>query len=136
MYYLRHPLRFECTGCGQCCTGRGDYYIEVTRAEQRRIQKFLGISWGWLRRRYVERFDDKIESLCTGAVGRCAFLGHDNRCRIYAVRPGQCRNYPFWPELVEHQSAWKTEARRCEGIGRGSVIPLTKLRAILKKQRA
>jgi Fe-S-cluster containining protein len=49
------------------------------------------------------------------ANGDCVFLGEGRRCRIYAVRPAQCRTYPFWPEL-ETRQAWRDEARRCEGI--------------------
>src|SRR5437762_14252627 len=37
-------LRFRCTGCGACCTGRGDYYVGVSRDEQERIRRFLKIS--------------------------------------------------------------------------------------------
>ncbi|MEX2162891.1 MAG: hypothetical protein WD823_01430 [Sulfuricaulis sp.] len=40
--------------------------------------------------------------------------------------PRQCRAYPFLPELASRQ-AWRAEARRCEGIGSGPVIPLVKL---------
>jgi len=118
--------RFACTGCGQCCTGRGSYVIEVSRAEQRRLQHFLGITWKWLRRRYVFRFDHETESIRMRPNGNCVFLDADRRCRIYSVRPKQCRAYPFWPELASRQ-AWRAEARRCEGIGSGPVIPLVKL---------
>lgn len=117
--------RFACTGCGQCCTGRGSYVIEVSRAEQRRIQRFLGITWDWLRRRYVFHFDDETESVRMHPNGDCVFLDGDRRCRIYSVRPKQCRTYPFWPELATHE-AWREEARRCEGIGSGPVIPLVR----------
>ena len=117
--------RFACTGCGQCCTGRGSYVIEVSRAEQRRIQQFLGIGRDWLRRRYVFRFDDATESVRMRANGDCVFLDDGRRCRIYSVRPKQCRSYPFWPELTSHK-AWREEARRCEGIGQGPVIPLVR----------
>ena len=113
--------RFACTGCGECCTGRGSYVIEISRAEQRRLQNFLGISWDWLRRRYVFRFDDETEGIRMHPNGDCVFLGADRRCRIYSVRPKQCRTYPFWPELVSRK-AWRVEAQRCEGIGRGPVI--------------
>jgi Fe-S-cluster containining protein len=127
---LVERLRFACTGCGRCCAGRGHYVVEADRAEQRRIQAFLGITWRWFRRRYVFRFDDETESLRV-ADGRCGFLDDANRCRIYAVRPRQCRTYPFWPELMS-ATAWRAEARRCEGIGRGGVVPLSRVRAQLK----
>lgn len=126
-------LRFECTGCGGCCTGRGEHYIETTRTEQRRIQRFLGIGWRWFRRRYLTVDEDGIESL-RWVRDRCVFLDGEKRCRIYAVRPAQCREYPFWPEVVESRKTWEREARRCEGIGRGAVIPLAEVRARLRRQ--
>lgn len=129
-------LRFQCTGCGYCCTGDPRrYYVEASPSEQRRIQRHLGISWAWFRRRYVRRVAGGLEGLSMGG-GRCAFLGADMRCRIYRVRPAQCRHYPFWPELVHDPAAWTDEARRCEGIDRGAIVPLTRVRALLKKQRA
>jgi hypothetical protein len=135
MYYQHHSLRFACTGCGRCCTGPGAHYVvEVTRAEQQRIQKHLGLSWPWFRRRYVFRYDDERESLKMPA-GRCVFLDDANRCRIYPVRPLQCRTYPFWPEPVAHGYAWRLERRRCEGIGRGAVVPLARIEQTLKRQR-
>lgn len=137
MLFPRRALRFECTGCGKCCTGPGDYFIAVTRAEQRRIRAFLGVSWRWFRRRYVTRYDEATESLRTEpGSGRCAFLGDDNRCRIYPVRPAQCRYYPFWPELVARRAAWNAEAKRCEGIGRGRAVPADRIRRLLKAQGA
>jgi Fe-S-cluster containining protein len=130
-------LRFSCTGCGRCCTGPGDYYIEVSRAEQRRIQAYLGVGWRWFRRRYVYRYDETIESLrVEPRDGRCVFLDGDGRCRIYPVRPAQCRSYPFWPELIRSRAAWQAEARRCEGIGRGTPIPAARLRRLLKRAAA
>jgi len=124
-------FRFSCTGCGQCCTGPGDYYIEVSEVEQRRIREHLGVSWSWFRRRYVFRYDDEVESLAMEKGGACVFLDNNKRCRIYPVRPAQCRSYPYWPELLGSRRAWQREARRCEGIGQGPVIPLARIRAVL-----
>ena len=131
-------LRFECTGCGGCCTGRGnarvEYYVAIASAEQRRIRKYLGISLAWFKRRYLMRFEDGEESL-RWEGDRCVFLDGEKRCRIYPVRPVQCRTYPFWPELVESRFAWRAEARRCEGINRGEIVPVARMRQALREQR-
>lgn len=132
MKHLPTNLRFHCTGCGKCCTGGGSYVVEVSRVEQRRIQRHLGISWPWFRRRYVFRFDEETESLPM-LKGRCEFLDDNMHCRIYQVRPLQCRTYPFWPELM-NPKAWRAERKRCEGIGQGEVVPLARVRAELAKQ--
>ena len=127
------PFRFQCTGCGNCCTGNPrEYWVEVSRAQQRRIAEHLGISLAWLRRRYVERSSEGEGLSMRG--GRCVFLD-GKRCRIYPVRPTQCRTYPLWPELLESPTAWHEEAKRCEGIGRGAVIPLKTIRKVLKQAR-
>lgn len=126
-------LRFECTGCGKCCSGRGDYYVGVSRAEQRRIQRFLGISWRWFRARYITAYVDETEGL-RWEGDRCVFLDKNSRCRVYPVRPSQCRTYPFWPEVVASVSSWQAEAKGCEGIGRGAVIPLEIVRQRLRRQ--
>lgn len=127
-------LRFECTGCGRCCTGRGEHYIAATSAEQERIRASLGLSRRWFRRRYVTAYADGTEGLRWDG-DRCAFLDADLRCRIYAVRPAQCRHYPYWPEVVRSPSAWTREARRCEGIGRGNAVPLSRVMTALRAQR-
>jgi hypothetical protein len=126
-------FRFSCTGCGECCTGRGDYYVAVTPEEQRRIQQALHVSRAWFRRRYITVYEDGTESL-RWERNRCVFLGPDRRCRIYAVRPAQCRHYPFWPEVIRSEKSWGREGRRCEGIGRGAVVPLAEVRRRLAAQ--
>jgi len=131
-------LRFECTGCGGCCTGRAnsklEYYVAVTPAERERIRKYLGVSPAWFRRRYLQRFDDGQYSL-RWSPDRCVFLDGAKRCRIYPVRPAQCVTYPFWPDIVESRHGWRAEARRCEGIGRGAAVPLAQVRRQLARQR-
>jgi Fe-S-cluster containining protein len=132
MFYRRQNLRFQCTGCGACCTGNPADYVAVDAREQQTIRVFLGVSRQWFRRRYLVKLDGDHKGLASRENGRCVFLDRANRCRIYAARPRQCRTYPFWPEVVHSRTAWQSEARRCEGIGRGRVIPLTRIEAALR----
>lgn len=134
MYYRRARLRFECTGCGACCTGGTNHCVELSDREREAIRAFLGISPAWFRRRYLERLDRGVAGIRLGADGRCPFLGRDNRCRVYPVRPRQCRTYPWWPELVATRHAWEKEARRCEGMNRGAVVPLALIERALAQE--
>jgi len=134
-YYQRTPLRFHCTGCGACCTGGIDHYVEVSAGEREAIRGFLKLTAGWFRRRYLETVDEGVTGIRLNANGRCPFLGRDNRCRVYPVRPRQCRTYPWWPELVEHQRDWEQEAKRCEGMNRGAVVPLAVIQRGLARDR-
>jgi len=81
------------------------------------------------------RGDDGVTGIRLGVDGRCPFLGRDNRCRVYPVRPRQCRTYPWWPELVEREADWRAEARRCEGMNRGAVAPLVRIERALARER-
>jgi len=128
-------LRFSCTGCGECCATAGDYYVFLIQDEAERIRIHLGLSAGWFRRRYLDRLADGELVLASDGEQVCIFLGGDGRCRIYPVRPLQCRTYPFWPELVASARAWRREQRRCEGIGRGAVVPVGKIRRSIRACR-
>jgi uncharacterized protein len=132
-YYERKPLRFACTGCGACCTGDASRYVEAGPVEQEKIRAFLDISRAWFRRRYLTPVDETTDGLRI-AHGRCVFLSDHGRCRIYPVRPMQCRTYPWWPEVVESDASWRHEARRCEGINRGARVPLATIAAALKRK--
>ena len=116
-------FRFECTACGQCCYGDDDAYIEVTQPESDEIRQYLNISAAEFNNRFLVRFTDGSMGIRILENGRCSLLDEDMRCRVYAVRPVQCRTYPFWPELVRNSRRWQQEARRCEGIGHGPLVP-------------
>lgn len=123
-FFEKQPLRFSCTQCGKCCLTAGDYYVYLTEAESELIRDRLQLSRSWFRRRYLEHLEEGERVLASGKDGRCIFLDADGQCRVYSVRPLQCRTYPFWPELTRSAGAWNNEARRCEGINRGKVIPV------------
>jgi len=40
-------------------------------------------------------------------------------CGIYAVRPLQCRTWPFWDGNLASKDNWDASARRCPGMNRG-----------------
>lgn len=127
-------LRFKCTGCGACCTGASGHYVELGPEEQERIRARLNVSRRWFRHRYITRVDGKTEGLRLEKDGRCPFLHASGRCRIYAVRPAQCRTYPWWPELLQRRAAWNAEARRCEGMNRGPVVTAAAIERALRLQ--
>jgi hypothetical protein len=123
-------LRFQCTGCGACCIGGPDHVVEVSAQEAEAIRAHLELSRTWFRRRYLDRNADDT-GIRLNRDGRCPFLGRDNRCRVYPVRPHQCRTYPWWPELLASRQHWQEEARRCEGMNRGTIVPLARIQHAL-----
>jgi Fe-S-cluster containining protein len=131
-FFERQPLKFGCTGCGHCCIAGNGWFVYPGSGEAERIRGYLGLSSGWFRRRYLVKTADGDPVLSYRDDGRCVFLQNDNSCRIYPVRPLQCKTYPFWPEVSRSKTAWQREARRCEGINHGSVIPVARIRRMLK----
>ena len=136
MFYINEPLHFECTQCGRCCSGGGDYHVFLTESEAERIRAALRLSRSWFKRRYLRRLDSGELTIALRSDGRCGLLDEHGRCGAYAQRPTQCRTYPFWPEVLRSRATWRAEAARCEGIGHGAAVPLEKLRAALLAQRA
>lgn len=133
-FYKETSLQFQCTGCGKCCYGTpGYHYIKLNKKEAEKIREHLGVGVDWFRQRYLEALEDGSFGIRLNDSGACPFLGRDNRCSIYAHRPAQCRTYPFWPEVIDTEMNWKDEARRCEGIDRGAVIPLKEIEKRLRE---
>ena len=112
-------IRFECQRCGACCTGDpGTIYAAVDEIES--IAEYLDISAGDLKTRYGYPYRGSI-SFREEADGRCCF--YENGCRIYPVRPRQCRTYPFWFDIMRSEKRWRKAARECPGIGKGRLFP-------------
>lgn len=107
-------LRFECTGCGWCCTG-GHGYVWVVEQEIRDLAGALGLDLEAFGRRYLRRVGARYALLESPRDGACVFLA-GSACSVYATRPRQCRSYPFWSEILATPETWRREAADCEGI--------------------
>lgn len=106
-------LRFECTGCGRCCTG-GDGYVWVSVEEAQDLAARLELELEEFGRQYLRRFADRY-ALVNGPGGDCVFL-RGKTCGVYEQRPAQCRAFPWWPANLRSDSAWRLAAQTCEGI--------------------
>lgn len=129
-YFFDHGLRFGCTGCGQCCTGAPGT-IHVTDREIDRLAARLGIGRAWFLRRYTYRYDQG-RSLREVADGACVFLD-GAKCTVYEDRPAQCRTYPFWPENLRSEAAWRRTARACPGVGEGKLFSRAEILAKMQE---
>jgi Fe-S-cluster containining protein len=119
-------LRFACTGCGNCCTG-GPGYVWVKNEEVAAIAAFLGISHQDCERQYVRSVGVR-KSLVELPNFDCVFLdGATRKCTIYAVRPRQCRTWPFWQSNLRTPEAWAHTCRVCPGSGAGKLYSLEQI---------
>lgn len=84
-------------------------------------------------RRYVYRTVRRVR-LRVPRDAQCHFL-RDGGCSIHAVKPVQCRIFPFWPELVESRREWKKTARYCPGMGKGPLVQIEVAREQAEEMR-
>ena len=118
---MSEGLRFECQpGCTACCEQKG--FVYLTEPDLVRISEFVGMTAAEFERKYVYRTKKQMR-LRVPREAQCSFL-RDGGCSIHAVKPTQCRAFPFWPELVESRQDWGNTAKYCPGIGKGPLVQI------------
>ncbi len=114
-------LRFQCLGCGQCCTGEPGY-VWVDAAEIAALAAALKLDVDQFERSYVRRVGRK-KSLIELPGGDCVFFDSRTRhCSLYDSRPTQCRTWPFWESNVRSPKAWEETCDACPGSGKGRLV--------------
>jgi Fe-S-cluster containining protein len=129
-------LRFQCTQCGNCCTGPpGVVWIEDDEADA--IAGRLGLSAAVFRDRYMRRVNGRwsLKEHLTDFGYDCIFLDRNTvpgktTCTVHAERPAQCRTWPFWPENLQSPEAWDATKRAtpCPGMDTGPLVPVESIR--------
>ena len=130
-------LSFSCSMCGNCCSGSsGSVRFSDNEALEMASQMKLSVEDFYLK--YTRRrgrgsrsyFELKEVRRDNGDMD-CVFLDREKIagkaiCSLYGARPGQCRTWPFWPELLESKETWsnaKFGPEGCAGIGKGIIVP-------------
>jgi len=78
----------DCLECGNCCRTTSPIFTEK---DIRRIAKHFRMKEPKFIAQYLEKDEDDFWVL---QETPCAFLGDDNYCFIYEVRPKACTEYP------------------------------------------
>lgn len=78
----------DCLACANCCKTTSPIFINV---DIERIAKSLKMKPSVFTETYL-KIDDEGDYVLQKSP--CAFLGTDNYCSIYDVRPRACREYP------------------------------------------
>jgi len=79
----------DCTRCANCCK---TMTVKLGKADINRIAKHLDMSAKKFTEAYLE--PDEEEGMYIVRQQPCPFLGSDDRCTIYDVRPKACREFP------------------------------------------
>ena len=130
--WYSNGLRFECTQCGNCCKNHGDYtYVYLTTPEVEAIAAKLELEAEVFLKDYCEVENGWVTLRMDQPA--CRFLGEDNRCGIYEVRPRQCSTWPFWRENLKEE-VWKGSVKDCcPGLDKGELTSAPEAKAIADK---
>ncbi len=131
-------LRFQCTQCGNCCTGPPGT-VWFASEDARAIAESLGVDEAAFYERYARKVDRRwsLTEHKTAHGYDCVFLDRESDpgkalCSIYKARPAQCRTWPFWPENLRSRRSWEDTKRAtpCPGMNSGNLIPIEKIRIL------
>ena len=93
----------NCLDCANCCKTTGPLF---ERKDITRIAKYLRLKPAQFERQYL-RVDEDNDWVLQQVP--CAFLGQDNACSIYDVRPKACREFPHTDRPKIYQIAQQTQ---------------------------
>lgn len=93
----------DCLTCGNCCKTTGPLFL---RKDIDRIAKFLKMKPAQFETNFL-KIDEENDWILQQVP--CAFLGDDNHCSIYDVRPKACREFPHTDRKKIHQIAAITQ---------------------------
>lgn len=100
LFHTQHEEVFaetDCLQCANCCKTTPPLLLNE---DINRISKALNIPVKKMMEEYVVRDEDG--DLVFNQTP-CPFLGSDNHCSIYDVRPNACREYPHTNRKKMHQ---------------------------------
>lgn len=105
-----------CESCGgACCTGEsGDIF--ANKDEINAIATHLGMDFAEFRAKFLRKvgFKFSFKEVEFESGYACVFFDKVSRkCGIYALRPRQCREFPFWEYFKTHKKDLEDE---CIGV--------------------
>lgn len=88
------PDNFHCRQCGACCRVPGR--VRLLPGEENALAQCLGLDVLDFTARYAVLAPDRRGLLLLDKPdGSCILLDKAGRCRVHAVKPQQCRDFPF-----------------------------------------
>jgi len=119
-------LRFQCTQCGDCCTGAPGY-VWVNKEEIQALADQAMMPVAEFEAQFVRTVGVR-KSLKEYANGDCVFFDNVQRkCTVYHARPRQCRTWPFWDSNIRTEQAWQQTCEVCPGSGKGQIVPVEQI---------
>ena len=92
-----HEQAFEKVNCLQCAACCKNYSPRFKTPDVKRISKHLGLKESVFIEKYL-KVDEDGDFVVKSTP--CPFLGADNLCSVYDVRPSDCARFPYTDEDV------------------------------------
>lgn len=124
--WYRGGLRFECTRCGNCCSGFPGT-VTVSAPEVAALAAYTELDEATFRARYTREMPDGTTSLTEKPNDDCVFWSREHGCLVYPARPTQCRTWPFWRNNVRSRRSWTAEAEYCPGMNHGRLYTIEEI---------
>ncbi len=107
-----HEEAFEKVDCLQCAACCKNYSPRFKTTDVKRISKHLGQKESIFIETYL-RVDEDGDFVVKASP--CPFLGSDNFCSIYDVRPSDCARFPYTDEdvIIKRQALTLKNATFC-----------------------
>lgn len=104
--------KIDCLQCGNCCKG---FSPRFKTPDIKRIAKHLKMKDGDFINQYLFVDSEGDHVLKTKP---CSFLGQDNYCSIYEVRPSDCARFPYTDEdvLLKRPSLTQKNSTFCPAV--------------------
>ena len=116
-------LQFQCSQCGNCCTGAPGY-VWVNKEEIQALADVTGLDVEEFEELYVRKIGIR-KSLKEYSNGDCFLFDPETRkCQAYEARPRQCRTWPFWDSNLRSPQAWEETCQVCPGSGKGKLYEI------------
>lgn len=108
-YHAEAFEKIDCLSCANCCR---NYSPRFKTPDIKRISKHLKMRESVFIETYL-RIDEDGDYVVKSAP--CPFLGSENRCSVYEVRPSDCRRFPYTDEdvLLKRQELTLKNASFC-----------------------
>lgn len=117
-------LTFQCQGCHYCCSTEPGF-VFLSQDDLTRASRYLKLSEDAFIANYCRKVPQGLGFYKISLIEKknydCIFLT-EKGCSIYPARPSQCKTYPFWPEIMKNEEAWKKEGEGCPGFGKGGCV--------------
>ena len=124
--WYQDGLRFQCSQCGDCCTGAPGY-VWVNKEEIEKLASLKAMSVEAFEAKYVHSVGVR-KSLNEKANNDCVFFdGKTRKCTVYEARPRQCRTWPFWHSNLQSPETWARTCEVCPGSGQGKLYSIEQI---------